>query len=321
MVDVNGNTNTNMSSNRVEEIPEKDFWNFTKSFDTSFQSLDQYEKWKQELSILRDGWIRKSERLALLGAKTNGKLIGIMRILRVPFYERKSWGFGENENEKERGEIQDIYPKGFECLQLMIDEAEKIMYKNALSTFAISDWRNWDLLKDLGFGIYSRSVLLHWDTTAQISGGNNAVEINFGTKKDVLEEIQKSSWGFFVSPVFKKQDIVLAFLKGEPVGCAYLNRFSGNIDYGVHVKKEHQRRGIGTSILKSALNYYRKRNFKRMFVIRNFRSITRVNESDRGALKFYIDCGGEVLREYRGFRMKRQSRKIRAPDISEYIGG
>jgi len=313
------NGNTNMSSNRVEEISEKDFWNFVGNFDTSFQSLDQYEKWKQELSILRDGWIRKSERLALLGAKTNGKLIGIMRILRVSFSERKSWGF--NENEKERGEIQDIYLKSSGCLKLMIDKAEKIMYKNGLSTFAISDWRNWDLLKDLGFGIYSRSVLLHWDTTAQISGGNKAVEINFGTKKDVLEEIQKSSWGFFVSPVFKKQDIVLALLKGEPVGCAYLNRFSGNIDYGVHVKKEHQRRGIGTSILKSALDYYRKRNFKRMFVIRNFRSITKVNESDRVALKFYIGCGGDVLREYRGFRMKRQSRKIRAPDIGEYIGG
>ncbi len=47
--------------------------------------------------------------------------------------------------------------------------------------------------------------------------------------------------------------------------------------------------------------------------------MSKVNESDRIALSFYINCGGRVLREYRGFRRKIRSRKLKIPNLSEYI--
>jgi len=98
-----------------------------------------------------------------------------------------------------------------------------------------------------------------------------------------------------------------------------LNKYTGNIDFGVHVRREFQRRRTGAAILHSARSLFRKLGFKRMSVVRILRALSKVNESDRIALSFYINCGGRVLREYRGFRRKIRPRKLEIPELSKYV--
>ena len=98
-----------------------------------------------------------------------------------------------------------------------------------------------------------------------------------------------------------------------------MNKYTGNIDFGVHVRRRFQRRRIGTAILRSARSLFRRLGFRRMSVVRVLRALSKVNESDRIALSFYINCGGRVLREYRGFRRKIRPRKLEIPELSEYV--
>ena len=72
---------------------------------------------------------------------------------------------------------------------------------------------------------------------------------------------------------------------------------------------------VGAAILRSARKVFLDLGFRRMFVVRVLRALTKVNESDRIALSFYMGCGGKLLREYkyRGFRRKAKPRKL---DIS-----
>ena len=134
-----------------------------------------------------------------------------------------------------------------------------------------------------------------------------------------LRRIQLESWGFFIRPSFKHHIILIAYLGDEAVGSAYLNKYTGNRDFGVHVRREFQRRRIGAAILHSARSLFRRLGFSRMSVVRVLRALSKVNESDRIALSFYINCGGRCLREYRGFRRKIRPRKLKIPKLSEYI--
>lgn len=71
------------------------------------------------------------------------------------------------------------------------------------------------------------------------------------TNMDVLadvEKVQRSSWGFYVRPL-KGDYIILAYLGGAPVGSAYYNPRSSNIDYGIHVAREYWGKRIGTGLL------------------------------------------------------------------------
>jgi len=83
-------------------------------------------------------------------------------------------------------------------------------------------------------------------------------------------------------------------------------------------KREFQRRRVGTAILREALRLCRERGARRMLVTRVLRAITKINESDQVALRFYLDCGGEILREYRGFRRKKRPRPLQIPPLSGF---
>jgi len=164
--------------------------------------------------------------------------------------------------------------------------------------------------------------LITWNLREKIpKSGNREVEIKIGSRRDLgkLRSIQLRSWGFFIPPSFKHHMILIAYLGEEAIGSAYLNKYTGNIDFGIHVRREFQRRRIGTAMLRSARNIFKKLGFRRMSVVRVLRALSKVNESDRIALSFYINCGGKILREYRGFRKKIRPRKLRIPRLSEYI--
>ena len=306
----------------VHPISTAEFESFVRRFeDPLLRDVVEYERWKGELGLLRTFWAGKETRLAFLGLEEGQNLQGVLRVLKVPFSERKRWG-GKG---GERGEIQDIFlhPFDAEGLKALLVGAERVLSHNGLLDFGISEWKEpyWEILERLGFSPYARSVLIAWDTEREIpKAGNPDVEIRFASleMKRVLRRIQQSSWGFFIPPDFERQDVLLAFLDGQPVGSAYLNRSTHHIDFGVHVRREFQRRRVGTALLREALRLCRERGAQRMFVTRVLRAITKINESDRIAVRFYLDCGGAILREYRGFRRKKRPRPMKIPPLSKF---
>ena len=307
---------------KVRQISAAEFEGFVRRFrDPLLQDLTWYERWKRELGFLRTFWAGREIRLALLGLVERQKLRGVLRVLKVPFFERKQWG-GEG---KERGEIQDIFlqPLEVEGLKDLLTGAEEVLSQNGLLDFGISEWKEpyWEALEGLSFSPYARSVLIAWDTGREIPKACNPdVEVRFASPemKRALRQIQESSWHFFIPPDFERQDVLVAFLGGQLVGSAYLNRATHHIDFGVHVVREFQRRRVGAAILREALRFYRERGAKWMLVTRVLRAITKINESDRIALRFYFDCGGKILREYRGFRRKKRPRSLEIPPLSEF---
>jgi len=56
-----------------------------------------------------------------------------------------------------------------------------------------------------------------------------------------------------------------------------------------------------------------------MYVVRVLRTLTKVNEADKIALRFYTACGGRILREYRGFKRKVRKRDLRLPPLSRFL--
>lgn len=308
---------------KVRQVSPEEFESFVARFrDPLLQDLPRYEQWKSRLGILKGTfWSSRETGLALLGLEEGQKLRGVLRVLKVPFFERRQWG----EEEKERGEIQDIFlhPVQAKALNSLLARAEEILSQNGLLNFGVSEWKKnyWEVIETLGFSPYARSVLIAWNTEKGIpKDGNPEVKCRLVSKREIsaLRQIQKSSWGFFIPPDFKSEDVLIAFFKDQPVGSAYLNRFTGNTDFGVHVMQEFQRRRVGTAILKEALRLYREQGAKRMFVTRVLRAITKINEDDRVALKFYLNCGGKVLREYRGFRRKKRPRPLELPPLGEF---
>ena len=308
---------------RVRFISTAEFEDFVRELgDPLLQDPSEYERWKGEMGILRTFWASKGTRLAFLGLEEGGRLQGVLRVLRVPFLRRKGWG-GEGQ---ERGEIQDIFlqPFDMEGLKALLAGAEEVLSRHGLSHFGVSEWKEpyWGALERLGLSPYARSVLIAWDTGSEIpKEGNPDVSVRLASPemRKALRRIQESSWGFFIPPDFEKQDVLVAFLGAQPVGSAYLNRLTHHLDFGVHVMREFQRKRVGTAILREALRLCRERGARRMFVTRVLRAITRINEDDRVALRFYLHCGGRILREYRGFRRKRHPRPLEIPPLKGYL--
>ena len=309
---------------RATRIPAHIFEEFVKRFrDPLISDLGGYLRWMHRMSILKTFWCSDWKSLGYLGLMNSGKLIGALRALRmrVIFHGHGAW-----RGLRERGEIQDIFLLRWriEYLREIFQRAEKIFSRHGLKDFGISEWKPdaWRVLEECGFSPYARSVLITWNLREEIpKSGNQEVVIKIGSRRDLrkLRRIQRESWGFFIRPSFKHHIILIAYLGEEAVGSAYLNKYTGNIDFGVHVRRRFQRRRIGAAILHSARNLFRKLGFRRMSVVRVLRALSKVNESDRIALSFYINCGGRVLREYRGFRRKIRSRKLKIPNLSEYI--
>lgn len=102
-----------------------------------------------------------------------------------------------------------------------------------------------------------------------------------------MEEIQKDSWGFFKNPL-ENDMILIAEKDGENAGMAYLNSINFNVDYGVHVKKNFWRMGVGKAIMDTALGCARKES-PFLSVIRVFRSLNGTS-ADRRAVAFYSAC-------------------------------
>jgi len=254
--------------------------------DPLFTTLTTYEAWRQEMGILRTFWASGEERLALLGVEEDGRLVAVARALRVPFHERKRWG-GEGEG---RGEVQDIALARPEegLLAALLEAAEELFQAHGLSALGVSAWapQQWPLLEQIGLSPYKRSVLLGWDVARPLpKAGHPDVVVRTAApdQRPLLRRIQAASWGFFISPDFDRQEVLVAWLGDEPVGSTYLNRATGNLDFGVHVVRERWRCRVGTALLEAGRQRCLAWGLSRMTVVRVLRALTRINPSDRQA--------------------------------------
>jgi len=143
---------------------------------------------------------------------------------------------------------------------------------------------------DLG-AIDARGVVYWWRVPAATLEPNREVRVAvfdaWGEEEvAAFREVHRGSWGFFIPPRPRDHLVVVAFLGGEPVGMAYLNVNNFNIDYGVHVVKQHWRKRIGTRILAEALRLAEERGADAASVVRVFRSV-KGRADDIRAVKFY----------------------------------
>ncbi|MFQ6100915.1 MAG: GNAT family N-acetyltransferase [Anaerolineae bacterium] len=266
----------------AREIPALEFERMVRSFqDPLFRSLAEYECWKQEMGILWAFWAGGEERLALLGVEADGGLVGVARVLRVPFRERKEWG----RKERERGEVQDIFLRSPDLLRPVLEKARELLEAHGLEVFGVSAWE-----------------------PAQFESATPE-------QRPLLRRIQESSWGFFIPPDFGKQEVLIAWLKEQAVGSVYLNRAAGHLDFGVQVVRDLWRQRVGTALLEAAQRRCREWGFPRMMVTRVLRALPHIDPADRQALDFYLSCGGVLLREYRGFRRKKRPRRLNIPPL------
>ena len=181
-------------------------------------------------------------------------------------------------------------------------------YGGDLVLFIPENLFNVDLLDRLN--VNARSFIYFWSLSSiNLLEPNWNVDVKFyDCWNDDLEGdlrfIQKRSWGFYIPPNRDLHLIFIGYLNGKPVGSAYFNWISGNIDFGVHVVRDFWRNRIGTRILFELLNFAGKMNFNYVSVIRVFRRIMG-SSSDFRARSFYLannpSFGFEVLR----FNLKR----------------
>ena len=140
------------------------------------------------------------------------------------------------------------------------------------------------------FDYDAESILAYWEIPA-----SGLLEPNWDAEIRILksdeageysEYVQRKSWGFYIPPS-DFHLVFIAFLDDKPVGSAYLNPNSHNIDFGVHVVKEFWRRRIGTRILWEILKYANKKGWRYVTVVRVYRK-TGGTSSDKRATSFYI---------------------------------
>ncbi len=283
-------------------------------------SFDAYERWRRALGILRIHWASPEEHLAFLGVERGGEILAAARLSLVPFRERRHWGM---EGDR-RGEVQDLILRTGDDAPLaeLLAEAAARFRALGIEAFGVSAWKpaHWEALEGLGLGPYVRSVLLAWDTASGLGKSPNERariepwDPSMGT--GILRRIQRSSWGFFIPPQISVQVVLVAWLDGEPVGSTYLNRATGNLDFGVHVVKEYWRQRIGTALVEAARRICLGWGKSRMSVVRVLRALGSFNPRDRRALCFYRATGARLWREIRGFRHKKRSRPVPLPPLS-----
>lgn len=101
-----------------------------------------------------------------------------------------------------------------------------------------------------------------------------------------MKKIQEGSWGFYKPPKPEVDVVLLAKLQDEAVGLAYLNKHTWNIDYGVHVAREHWRRRIGTTLVHAVSQYVASQGGDYFTVVGWLRS-PKATTADKRALAFY----------------------------------
>ncbi len=139
--------------------------------------------------------------------------------------------------------------------------------------------------------ISARGILYLWNTEI-IPPVTCPVEVEIREKwreeeLRIVEEIQKMSWGFFKKPL-ERDVILIAKMDDKKVGTAYLNSINFNLDYGVHVRRDMWRKGIGRCLMNVALSYAGERS-PYLSVVRIFRSLNGTS-ADRRAVDFYSAC-------------------------------
>ena len=136
----------------VKRIKRNIFTNFAlKRGDIILQTERDYFIWLKEMMHLRTPWLRGGEKIGIYGLKTEDKLCGVLRILKIPFYERKEWGY----DDEYRGEIQDIYVVDPERhLEEFLKKSVEIINRRGLKAYGISEWKEENLKIIEGLGHY-----------------------------------------------------------------------------------------------------------------------------------------------------------------------
>ena len=281
-------------------------------------TLEEYMAWRRGLAVLKVFWASEEVGHGFIAAEEDGRILAAARAYRTPvyFHQKSHWRV------EVRGEVQDIHlaEHSEEAMEAILEASEAYLSISHMS-LGVSEWRStyWSLLESCGLSPYSRSVLITWPSSKRIpKTPNTEVKVKLASpgEKKLARAVQTRSWGFFIPPDFSAQYVLIALLDGKPVGCAYVNKATGNIDFGVHVAREHQRKRIGTALLEKARRIVESLGLRWMTVVRVL-ALTKLRESDTVALSFYTACGGRLLREYRGFRRKLRRRKLTIPPLPE----
>ena len=98
--------------------------------------------------------------------------------------------------------------------------------------------------------------------------------------------VQQESWGFYIPPPAGDYVILAKLPSGRPVGTAYYNPASSNVDFGIHVARTHWRRRIGTRLLLEALRLAESSGRMWLSIVRVIRG-KRPTTGDRRAISFY----------------------------------
>lgn len=285
----------------------------------AWPTLASYERWRKGLEGLRIFWSSPAEPLGFLGVRSRNGLVAAARLSVVPFYDRRSWG----SRDECRGEVQDLvlHPGASRALEVLLAAASARFRERGIAALGVSAWvpSHWALLEAVGLNPYARSVLLAWDPSRPLAKEPHPeVRIetwNPGQGLWVLRRVQRSSWGFFLAPDPLRHEVLVAWLGQVPVGSAYLNRSTGNLDFGVHVVRRFWRQRIGTALVEVARRRCLEWGLPRMSVVRLLRALYKLNPHDRRALCFYSATGARLWREVRGFRHKRRSRSQGLPPL------
>ncbi len=146
--------------------------------------------------------------------------------------------------------------------------------------------------KSLAPGYYDRQGVVYFYDTKTWRGlkpnRNVSIKIYREPSERVLEtliRIQFESWSFYKPPPMGDK-VFIAYIGEEPVGAAYFNNYSFNVDFGVHVRRGYWRQHIGTRILYEVTRYAKEQNAPWISVVRVFRGVE-PRSSDRRAMNFY----------------------------------
>lgn len=141
-------------------------------------------------------------------------------------------------------------------------------------------------------GVDAEGILYFWDLS-RLKLLEPCWEVEVGVYEELgrevleaLKAVHKASWGFHVPPRLGDHVVLVAWAEDRPVGCAYLNRWNYNLDYGVHVAREYWRRRVGTRLLWEAARLAMRLGARRISVVRVFRRRGGAS-SDRRAVAFY----------------------------------
>jgi len=260
--------------------------------------LKRFNRFNDGFKVLRIFWANDILNSYFYKIYLNQRLIGVFRLVLM----RKQF------KHELKLDVQDFHLlHGYEhvipdILDFIIDVANR---ENLEVTFSIWNSQLMNVLLNNGLKPYKRSVLIMWNINSQIpKEGNKEIKtiVNDPNCKSLARRIMRESWGFYIPPNLKYHDVIIGLLNGEPVASTYINKLTGNLDFGVHVIRRFWRRRIGTKILEEARKILLSKGFREMYVVRVI-NLYKTSEPDIRALSFYVNCGGKILRDIIGLKV------------------